>query len=137
MSDTAANQKAAPEDMFAWAEPPAAPKRAGGGGRTVSPSWVAIANLLKEHVDVWAKVSEHDSLSKANNHAVRIRTGKSKAFLPARYFEAVARQVATDEGEPEVFAVFARYHGQPESTEESPTEETNLAETEQVEAVSA
>jgi hypothetical protein len=120
MGDKPAEDKAKPEEMFAWAEPPAAPKRAGGGGRTVSPSWLAIANLLKEHVDTWAKISEHDSLSKANNHAMRIRTGKAKAFNPPRYFEAVARQLDTEEGQPELFAVFARYHGEPPAAPVAP-----------------
>lgn len=94
---------------FEWVDdlPDAAP-RAAGAGRGVDPHWAEVASMLKAHEGAWALVSTHEKAATAANHAARIRSGKSKAFEPAHYFEAKGRP--TPEGK---HGVYARYTGEP------------------------
>ncbi|MFI0912531.1 hypothetical protein [Streptomyces abikoensis] len=67
-----------------------------------------IADELRNHQGDWARVAEYDSPGTATMTAIRIRTGKSRAFQPAGAFEAQART-----GEDRRGYVWARYVGEP------------------------
>lgn len=103
----AATKTAEPENVFEWAEPPAAPEQT-RRGRGVSDYWQKVADALKTNTGQWAKVAEHSGetgKNKASNFATRIRTGSSRAFEKDMY-EVAPRELPSGG-----WGVFARHTG--------------------------
>lgn len=92
-------------DQVTWETPP--PPLPSTGGAAVSEEWLAVAQLLQDNAQQWARVAEAEKHAQASALAHRINKGGNRAFEPAGAFEGQARKNADGSG-----TVWARYVGE-------------------------
>lgn len=94
------------ESELTWEEPPEAERNPSGGAQ-VSEEWKAVAELLAQNPQQWARIAQAEKFPQASALAHRINKGRSRAFEPAGAYEAEARRDGNGGG-----FVWARYLGE-------------------------